>query len=186
MGSLEHPALLYADLDDFLGSMVPFVSAGVDRGEFVFVAARADNLAALRAELGERAGMVRWVDTRRWHPHPSSRLRAFHQLATDQLSAGTTRLRLAGEPLWPTGPPELIREWQRYESVLNAVLAPFPATLLCLYDTSSLDRSLVDSAQRTHPVVHRHGTERVSWEFESPQQFLRRCNPTPAATPVQG
>jgi hypothetical protein len=42
-------------------------------------------------------------------------------------------VRLAGEPVWPTGPPELIREWQRYESALNAVLAPFPDTTVRLH-----------------------------------------------------
>jgi hypothetical protein len=46
------------------------------------------------------------------------------------------RLRLVGEPVWPNGPPEHVLEWERYESVLNEVLAPFPVTLVCTYDTS--------------------------------------------------
>jgi anti-sigma regulatory factor (Ser/Thr protein kinase) len=173
---LEHAALLYAGLDDLLGSMVPMVTAALDQQEFVFVAARPDNLAALRAELGERAGAVGWADTRQWHPHPATRLRAFHELVTDRLGAGATGLRLAGEPPWPAGPPERVREWQRYESALNAVLAPFPVTLLCLYDTSGLDASVVDAARRTHPTVHQDGAPRPSGRFEPPARFLRRWN----------
>jgi hypothetical protein len=180
---LEHPALLYASRDDFLETMVPFVSDGVDHDEFVFVAARADNVAALAAELGERAAAALWADTERWHPHPASRLRAFHELVTDQLDAGATRLRLVGEPVWPPGPPELVREWQRYESVLNTVLAPFPVSLLCLYDTARLDPDVVEVAGRTHPVVRGAGARRVSGPFENPEQFLRRWNPEPPPPP---
>jgi hypothetical protein len=63
------------------------------------------------------------------------------------------RLRLVGEPVWPDGPPEHVLEWERYESVLNEVLAPFPVTLVCTYDTSRVDPSIAASAHRTHPVV---------------------------------
>ena len=51
---LDHPALLYVDEDDFLESMVPYVLTGLDKGEAVFVAARGDNVAALRAALSPR------------------------------------------------------------------------------------------------------------------------------------
>jgi anti-sigma regulatory factor (Ser/Thr protein kinase) len=172
----EHPAFLYSGVEDFLGHMVPFVSSGVDDGEFVFVAARDDNVEALRAEIGERAGAVRLVDTARWHPNPASRLRAFHELATSAVDAGSARLRLVGEPVWPSGPPEFVREWQRYESVLNAVLAPFPGTLVCLYDASRLAPSLLQSAQRTHRAIHVDGQEHLSGEFAEPAEFLRRWN----------
>jgi MEDS: MEthanogen/methylotroph, DcmR Sensory domain len=180
---LEHPALLYASRQDFLETMVPFVADGIDDHEFVFVAARADNLAALVTELGERAASALWADTEQWHPHPATRLRAFHELVTDQLDAGATRLRLVGEPVWPSGPPELVREWQRYESVLNSVLAPFPVSLMCLYDTARLDPDVVEVASRTHPVVRRSGTQRPSGRFEDPERFLSRWNPEPPPPP---
>lgn len=173
---LEHPALLYRSLDEFLGVMVPFVRAGVDRREFVFVAARGDNLAALRQEVGERADEAQWADTDEWHPHPSSRLRAFYELVTDELRTGRTRFRLVGEPVWPPGPPELIREWQRYESVLNSVLSPFPVTLLCLYDAGRLHPSIVATAHRTHRIIHEYDLRHPSGEFEEPERFLRRWN----------
>ena len=55
--------------------------------------------------------------------------------------------------MWHEGRPELILEWTRYESVLNTVLAPFPVSLVCTYDTSRLDPVIVANARRTHPVV---------------------------------
>jgi len=173
---LDHQALLYSSREDFLGGMAPFVEEGIDCREVVFVAARGDYLGPLRARLGEMQGAVRWADTERWHPHPASRLRAFHELVTAEIEAGARSLRLVGEPVWPEGPLEFVREWQRYESVLNAVLAPFPVTLLCLYDAPRLEGSVLDGALRTHPVILRQGGERASEEFLDPVELVPDWN----------
>lgn len=172
---LEHPALLYGDMNGFLSAIVPFVAGGLDAEEPVVVAVAGEELAALRPEVGTEDGGVRWLDTRDWHPHPASRLRAFHELITDELAGGAHGLRLVGEPVWPEGPPEHVLEWERYESVLNEVLAPFPVTLICTYDTSRLDPSIAESARRTHPVV-RNGVDAPSAAFEPPSELLRRRN----------
>ena len=73
--------------------------------------------------------------------------------------------------MWPIDPAR-VREWQRYESVLNHVLAAFPVTLVCTYDTTRLDSSIVEVARRTHPAFHQ-GWERVSDIFIEPEAFLR-------------
>jgi anti-sigma regulatory factor (Ser/Thr protein kinase) len=178
---LEHPALLYESTEDFLSYMVPYVAGGVEQGDVVFVAARGDNLAALRSEIGPR-GKVRWADTREWHPHTGTRLRAFHQFVTDELAGGAHRIRLAGEPVWPDGPPEAVREWQRYESVLNHVLAPYPVTLVCLYDTARLDPSIIATSRRTHPAVHQNARDQASGTYVAPERFL--AEPGPDLSPV--
>jgi anti-sigma regulatory factor (Ser/Thr protein kinase) len=173
---LEHPALLYDGTDGFLASMVPYVTDGLEADDVVFVTARSDNLRALRAEVGPEADRARWADTQEWHPHTGTRLRAFHDLVTGELAAGATGIRLAGEAVWPDGPPELVREWQRYESVLNHVLGPFPVTLVCLYDAKSLDPAILDVARVTHPAVRNGGGDRASPGFERPEEFLGRWN----------
>jgi anti-sigma regulatory factor (Ser/Thr protein kinase) len=163
--------------------MVPYVRAGLDDDEVVFVAARADNLAALRDEIGDRGARAGWADTEAWHPHSGTRLRAFFELVTDELAAGATSIRLAGEPVWPSWPPELVREWQRYESVLNHVLAPFPVTLVCLYDAARLDPSILSTARVTHPTFRQGGMDQSSRDFESPEACLRRWNSELAPPP---
>jgi anti-sigma regulatory factor (Ser/Thr protein kinase) len=173
---LEHPALLYTSTEDFLEYMVPYVRSGLDNDEVVFVAAGGDNLAALRSEIGPRGAAAGWADTEAWHPHTATRLRAFHELATDALASGAASIRLAGEPVWPAGPPELVREWQRYESVLNNVLAPFPVTLVCLYDAARLDPSILATARTTHPTFLEDSAEHRSEDFETPEEFLARWN----------
>lgn len=173
---LEHPALLYSNTEDFLDSMVPYVRDGLEQDEVVFVAARGDNLAALRAEIGERGGRAGWADTEEWHPHSATRLRAFFEFVTDELAAGATSIRLAGEPVWPAEPPELVREWQRYESALNHVLARFPVTLVCLYDAARLDPTILSTARVTHPTLRQGAPDQPSEEFERPEEFLARWN----------
>ena len=77
---LEHPALLYGDIDAFLAVMVPFVTGGLDAGEPVVVAVASTSLRPCVSGSGSRTAGARWLDTREWLPHPASRLRAFHHL----------------------------------------------------------------------------------------------------------
>jgi anti-sigma regulatory factor (Ser/Thr protein kinase) len=182
--SLEHPALYYADLDDFLGATVPFLTAGLEDSDVVFVAARGDYLPALGAVLAPVAPAAQLADTRAWHPSPTTRLRAFYEMITDGLAGGATGFRLVGEPVWPEGPPELVAEWQRYESALNTILAPFPVSLLCVYDAAGLDPSILAAARRTHPVILDAHAAAQSVDFVEPEEFLRAWNPRPDPPPA--
>lgn len=172
---LAHSALLYRDTDDVVEALVPFLDAGIDRRAAVMVAARPEHVAALRAATGARADAATWASTFEWHPHPATRLRAFHGFVTDVLRRGAGSVHLVGEPVWPDGPPEFVLEWERYESTLNAVLAPFAVDFVCLYDVSRLDRDLLDAAWRTHPTVRGDGS--ASWRFEPPEELLAARNP---------
>lgn len=174
---MDHSALLYDNQQHFLGSMRSYVQAGLDQDEVVFVSARRDNLEALQDAMGAAGGAVRWADTEEWNPLPAPRLRAVHDFVSDGLEDGVPGFRLAGEPVWPEGPVEFVREWHRYESVLNTVLAPFPGSLVCLYDAARLDPSVLEGARRTHPEVSSDSGQEVSRSFEPPQAFLQRANP---------
>jgi anti-sigma regulatory factor (Ser/Thr protein kinase) len=181
--TLEHPALLHADLDTFLSYLVPFVRASMEKREPAFVAVGATSLAALQNAVGAKAPGVTWADTRKWHPNSSTRLRAFYEYVTECLADGATRVRMVGEPVWDEERPDLIREWTRYESVLNTVLAPFPVSLVCTYDTSRLDPAIVANARNTHPVVS-DGDEAPSPDFLNPAELLRTLNPEPPPPPT--
>lgn len=167
--TLDHPALLYEGVDGFVEGVGRHVREGIELGETAFVAARPDYLDVVRDELGEDAAEVRWEDATSWHPHHASRLRALYELIAGAPEG--TRFRLVAEPVWPER-REDVREWQRYESVLNAVLAPFPVSLLCLYDASTLDPSVLEIAGRTHPMVGPAAMH--PGPYEQPEAFLRR------------
>jgi anti-sigma regulatory factor (Ser/Thr protein kinase) len=184
VNGLEHPALLYGSVEEFLVAMVPYVAAGIDRGEPVFAAVGPEEASALRGEIGEVPG-VHVEDTNEWHPVPATRLRAFHLFMNEQLREGASRIRLAGEPVWgAVGRPEFVREWARYESILNAVLAPFPVTLVCTYPEWRLDPEIVEDARRTHPSLGINGASRPSETFEDPASLVARWNPPLSQPPA--
>jgi anti-sigma regulatory factor (Ser/Thr protein kinase) len=184
VNGLDHPALVYGSVDEFLVAMVPYVEAGIDRGEPVFAAVGTEEASALRAEVGDVRG-VHVQDTNEWHPVPATRLRAFHLFVNEQLRAGAGRIRLAGEPVWgAVGRPEFVREWARYESILNAVLAPFPVTLVCTYPEWRLDPEIVQDALLTHPSLGINGGSRPSEHFEDPASLVARWNPPLSPPPA--
>ncbi|MPZ69397.1 MAG: hypothetical protein GEU71_07690 [Actinobacteria bacterium] len=181
---LDHSVLLYKDLKHFLDVMVPFVESGVDGGDVTFVAARGDYLPALRDGLGSRANGAHLVDTNVWCPHPATRLRGFSELIRDEIAGGAIGCRFAGEPLWPLESPAHTREWQRYESVLNAVLAPYPVSLMCLYDATGLEPSILETARRTHPTSCLNGEWIRNPDFLRPDEFLMQwTHDLPSAPP---
>ncbi|MGH7357209.1 MAG: anti-sigma factor RsbA family regulatory protein [Candidatus Rokuibacteriota bacterium] len=177
-----HPALVYRTVDEFLDSLVPFVLDGLASREPVFVAVGQVELDALRVEVGTDPELV-LADTHEWHPHPASRLRAFHELVTGELRSGAEAVRLVGEPAWPSGPSDFVREWARYESALNVALEPYPVTLICTYDDSRLDPEIVADARRTHPTLRSETRERPSGDFLDPAALLPLWNPPLVAPP---
>lgn len=179
--SLEHPALVYHDLDEFLGATVPFLKGALEQRQPAFVAVGPAELDALRSAVGDEG--VGWADTKRWFPEPAKRLRAFHRYIVEATRGGATRIRLIGEPLWPTGPPEFSREWARYESALNAILEPYPVSLICTYDATRLDPAIIEDAHRTHPAVGGDLGWHLSAMFEDPSALLARWNPPLAPVP---
>jgi anti-sigma regulatory factor (Ser/Thr protein kinase) len=84
-----------------------------------------------------------------------------------------------GEPVWQ-GSDAVRRQWARYESIINLALAEAPMQFICLYDGSSLPRSILEYAAQTHPVHVDGGGEIPSREFVSPDIFL----PGPTAAPA--
>lgn len=172
--SFEHAALIYASVEGFLEYLAPFVTESVERGDPVFVAVSSKPLAALREAAGDHADGVLWADTTQWNPTPMPRLRAFHELAVQELTRGAQHLRLIGEPVWPQYLTDETLEWQRHESVLNEVLGGFPLTLVCTYDAGRLSSEIVNAAERTHPQVASNGKQHKSPHFEEPSDLLQK------------
>lgn len=173
--SLEHPALVYRNLDELLGATVPFLNEALEQRQPAFVAVGQAELDALRSAVGAEG--VGWADTNRWFPEPAKRLRAFHLYILEAIRGGATRIRLIGEPLWPTGPPEFSREWARYESALNAILEPYPVSLICTYAATRLNPAIIEDAHRTHPTIGDDLGWHRSETFEDPSAQLALWNP---------
>ena len=158
----QHEALLYDGPDGFLEGTVPFITAGVEAGEPVLVVVAATKIQALRSALDGAADHVLFADMADVGLNPARIIPAWRQFL-DANGGGEQRVRGIGEPIWAgRGEFELI-EAQRHEALLNVAFAGSGDwMLLCPYDRTTLDRSVLDEAERTHPVIQHRGRRRAS------------------------
>ncbi|GAA3385720.1 sensor histidine kinase [Cryptosporangium minutisporangium] len=152
---LEHHALVYSSVDDFLGCATEYVRQGIAAGDTVVVAS--PRAAELTAALGSLATRVEVVDDREWHRVPAWTIGGYARRA-ERCARRGQRLRVLTEIRWDdrTGGAE----WEDYESVLNTALAGLPVDLCCAYDASVLDPGVLEVAHHTHPSTM--GTSGVS------------------------
>ncbi|SCF07233.1 Anti-sigma regulatory factor (Ser/Thr protein kinase) [Micromonospora coriariae] len=164
--SFAHPALFYADHDEYLAGTLPFIQAGLAADEPVMVAVPGDNLHHIRAALGTDAGRVQLHDMSVAGRNPA-RIIPGVLLAFAAAHAGK-RVRIIGEPIWAGRTATEYPACAQHEALINAAFAGRPATILCPYDTRHLDRRWLDDAHRTHPVVQLGSVVRESPHYADP------------------
>jgi anti-sigma regulatory factor (Ser/Thr protein kinase) len=170
----NHAALVVDTTDQLLAAAVPFLAAGLSAGDLVVLTCPPARAELVRRELGERAGDVRsdarvsLLDTRA--PDALVAVRALLARAADR---GSTRVRLLGETQFGLAPRDW-REGQRYEAVVNVLLATAPIHAMCVYDRQLLPPQIVDSGLATHPAVVVGGVVRPNPAFQDPADYLAR------------
>lgn len=177
---LRHDALVYADPETFVEATVPMLREGVLAGQSAFAAVAAPNLELIAAELGPLAARVRLVDAREWYRRPMTTLLEYHAYITSELDGGSPGVRIVGEPAWPDGPPELLAEWVRYESVLNEALAEMPVWARCPYDARALPQDVVRRSAWTHAAVVGDGAGDGAY-LSVRELFAQLSDPVPPA-----
>jgi len=160
--TFRHEALFYSGPEQLAVSAGWFIREGLAAGEPVLVMALAQSIALLRAELGTDAERVLFADVAEVGSNPARLIPAWRGFVKEH--GGTGRpLRGVGEPIWCTRSAEELVECQRHESLLNIAFADTPfLSLLCLYDTDSLDPSVIAEAMRSHPTIVERGIRRDS------------------------
>jgi anti-sigma regulatory factor (Ser/Thr protein kinase) len=168
----DHAAAVVGSEAEALAAAVPFLDAGLTAGDLVVLSCRSERAATLRRELGVRAGdvhsdsRVSLLDTR----GPDA-LVAVRRLLERARTSGSGRMRMVGETRF--GPaPRNWREGQRFESVVNTLLATEPIEALCLYDRQLLPAAVVASATATHPSLLVDGVARANPDYQDPADYL--------------
>ena len=173
-----HEAFLYRDSEEFLRGTLQFIRAGVEAGEPVFVVLNAEKIERLRETLGEDADCVIFADMAAVGANPARIIGAWRKFV-DEYGADGQPIRGIGEPIWAERSDSELAECHRHESLLNLAFANTPAfRLLCPYNVSALDASVVEEAARTHPFVsdvdsfgeseRYRGIEAISAPFSDP------------------
>ena len=161
-----HEAFHYRNADEFLRGMLQFIRAGVEAGEPVFVVLSAEKIERLRDALGEDADRVLFADMAEVGANPARIIAAWRQFVDEHGGRGRP-IRGIGEPIWAGRSDSELAECHRHESLLNLAFADTPAfRLLCPYDVSALDPSVVEEAARTHPFVSDVQSFRTSGSYK--------------------
>ncbi|MGD9526133.1 anti-sigma factor RsbA family regulatory protein [Pseudonocardia sp.] len=185
---LWHPALYYTDQDDYLAGVVGFVREGLERGEPTLVAVPEPNLGAVREELApaERAA-VHMVDMRRAGRNPGRIIGSVLGAFVGEHPG--RRVRIVGEPIWPGRSDDEYPACAEHEALINVALQDAPASVLCPYDTTSLDGGRIHDAARTHPVLIEGGRRWHSLDYADPvavaAMFDRPLPPPPPESDIQ-
>jgi anti-sigma regulatory factor (Ser/Thr protein kinase) len=176
---LRHVALLYRGHDDYLASMAGCVQGALGRGEPVFVAVPGSRVDLLREALAPDSGRVTFGDMAQIGRNPARiipALRAFIDCHPGQ------RVCYLGELAWPTRTNRELREAARHEALVNKAFAGAPATIMCPYDLPGLPGEVLADAERTHPILIRHGDSAPSTAYLGPDALPPGCD-QPLTTP---
>ncbi|MEU3856244.1 anti-sigma factor RsbA family regulatory protein [Streptomyces sp. NPDC028722] len=147
-----HPALFYGDTREYLAGTVPFVRAALAAGEPVAVAVPGENLRRIQDELGADGDTVRFLDMREVGRNPGRIIPGVLRAFADAQPPGR-RVHIIGEPVWAGRSAAEYPACAQHEALINAAFQGREITILCPYDTSSLDERALADAHATHPVV---------------------------------
>lgn len=163
--TFRHEALLYRGEDEFVARIDPFVREGLAAGDAVMVAVNDRKIRRLRESLGPAAACVTFADMDEIGANPGRIIHAWHEFAEPRLREGGA-VRGVGEPISAARSPDELVECQRHEELLNVAFGGGPAwTLVCPYDTATLDPAVIAECRSSHPHVRENGEARASGEY---------------------
>jgi anti-sigma regulatory factor (Ser/Thr protein kinase) len=163
--AFRHEAFLYDGEAGFLAGALAFVAAALAAGEPVIAALDAPKIALLQGQLGRDSDAIQFLDTRELGSNPARLIPAWRRVIDARADDGK-RVWGIGEPFRPGLSAAEIAECHRHEALSNVAFDDERAlSLLCLYDTGTLDPEVIAGARCTHPSVVEGGTRHASAEF---------------------
>ncbi len=144
---------------------MPFILTGIEAGEPVLVVVDQEKIGLLESALGGDAAYVQFADMREVGGNPARLIPAWKHFL-DARKLPRTRVWGIGEPIWSGRSKAELVECQRHEALLNLAFADAaPLSLLCPYDTASLDVDVIAGAHCSHPTIVDDGTRRASHAY---------------------
>jgi len=167
---LQHEAVFYDGVDDFVAATLPFARDAVAAGEPLIVVEPSAQLAALREAMGEDAAAAEFFEAADWYLSPGKAFKAYLGWVTAALDRAP-RARTIGEPIWPTDWTNAVAEYAHYESVYNVIAAEATIWSICPYDVGALPTEVVEHARATHPYVRTADGVEQSADFVDPHAY---------------
>jgi len=150
--NLVHDAFFYTDASSYRTGLLEFIRTGLADEEPVAVAVPQPGLSLVRSALtADEEARVRLIDMSVAGRNPG-RIIGTVLSAFVREHAGS-RVRIIGEPIWAGRSPDEYPACAEHEALINVALGSAPAYILCPYDATHLDRTVLVDATRTHPTL---------------------------------
>jgi anti-sigma regulatory factor (Ser/Thr protein kinase) len=146
-----HPALFYRNDSEYLAGTIPFITGGLAAGEPVAVAVPGSQLNLLRAQLGDAAGQVEFLDMTIVGRNPGRIIPGVLRAFADRHD--TSRVRIIGEPIWDGRSATEYPACVQHEALINLAFTGRAVSILCPYDSEALPPEVLADAAATHPVL---------------------------------
>jgi anti-sigma regulatory factor (Ser/Thr protein kinase) len=141
---------------------MPFIRDGLEDGSPILVMVPGPRVDLLRAHLDRDADTVHFADIEDVGRNPARIIPAWRDFVSER-GDGRAEMRGIGEPSWSGRTADELIECQRHEWLINLAFADAHGfRLLCPYDSSALDPSVLEAAHDTHPVIASDGDVRTS------------------------
>lgn len=171
--AFEHPALFYANEQEYIQQTGAFLREGLAAGEPMAVAVPGPNLELIKDELGVDARDIWFLDMTEVGRNPGRIIPKVLVGFADAHPKG--RVRIIGEPIWAGRSTVEYPACAQHEALINAAFEGRAVTILCPYDQSRLDAVALADARLTHPTIISQGREQASHDYDW-QAIVARYN----------
>ncbi len=174
--------------------LVPYLQAGLDRGDKCIAVLDQADPVELRSQLGadsdpdttdtdDQLAVLYSKDTylRDGSFSKPAMLDFWNGAVGDSMKGSKYRFaRSVGEMTWALRQLPGVEDLIEYEAELNTFLPQYPQVIVCLYDLDQFDGRVVVDLLRTHPKILLCGTLLDNPYYLEPHEFLASRVPTPA------
>ena len=172
--AFNHHLFLHGSDEELVGTVVPFLRAGVEAGDGVVVCCRHRTAGVLLDALGYEL-QIAYLDYDDTYNTPIAAIAAYQELVDSFLSAGAQHVRVTAEAVYDRSLDER-REWARYEAVGNHAMEAYPVSAICLYDTRLVPADLLAVGRLTHPSLIVDATTSSNPDYMPPAEFLQHTD----------
>jgi hypothetical protein len=187
LGGARHICAFFHDSNEEYRTLLPFIKDGFECGERAFHVVdpglREEHLHRLesagvdvpRAESSGQLKVYDWHDLYFKHGHFDQHrvIALLEQELKEGARQGFRLSRSIGHMEWALQDRPGVKDLVEYEARLNYILPRYNDPILCVYDLSKFDGTVIVDILRTHPMVIIGGILQENPFFVPPDEFLR-------------
>lgn len=198
LGQHRHVCAFFHSFDEEHRVLRSFFKEGFERGDKAFHIVdpdRWDDHLRQLVEAGIDVGqavhtgqleLLRWQDAylREDRFDQQAMLALIEEVLQTSAASGYPLTRLVGGTAWAALDKPGVEDLVEYETRLNYVLAKYKDPVICTYDLSKFNATVVMDIMRTHPLVIIGGVLQENPFFVPPDQFLLELQERRAAAQI--